>query len=946
MSAPNRLFLLDGMALVYRAHFAFIRNPIRTSKGLNTSAVFGFATTLLDLLEKQQPTHLGLVFDTDQPTFRHEAFPAYKAQRDEMPEELSAAIPMVRKLAEAFRIPVLTADGWEADDIIGTLARRAEATGDFEVFMVTPDKDFAQLVTDKIRIYKPGRQGGEVEILGPDEVRAQWEIHDPLQVIDVLGLWGDASDNIPGVPGIGEKTAKKLIATYGSVEGVLEHLSELKGKQKESFEVHREQALLCKRLATIALDAPVEVGWDELRVESPDAEALAPLFIELEFNSLGRRVLGGDFKAGRGGPAFVAAPTGPSFGAGGQGMLLGFDEAPDGRSGPGGAALRGLDPDAVDYRLVEGEAAASALAARLLELDRFCFDTETTGLDARDAALVGISFAWKPGEAWFVAVPAEAPAAARMLDLFRPVLGKPGVLKIGQNLKYDLGVLLAHGIEVVGPFHDTMLAHGLAFPDQRHSMDYMAESMLGYSPVPIASLIGQKGAGQRGMREVFMEKPMEVCRYACEDADITLQLYELLEAELERQNLKDVFSAIETPLLPVLVGMEAEGIRVDTERLRAIGRELQEMAATLQDRVIEAAGQPFNLNSPRQLGEILFEKLKLIEKPKKTKTGQFVTNEQVLADLAPRHAIVRDLLEYREAVKLKGTYVDTLPAHVHPRTGRVHTHFHQLVAATGRLASSDPNLQNIPVRTELGRGIRDAFVARDADHLLLSADYSQIELRVMAALSADPAMVEAFSCDMDIHTATAARVYGVEPVAVDGEMRRRAKMVNFGIIYGISAFGLAQRLGIPRGEADTIIKSYFEKYPGVKAFMERVVREATEKGYVETMTGRRRHLPDLRSANQNIRSAAERVAINTPIQGTAADMIKLAMVRVDQAIREAGLASRLLLQVHDELVFDMAIEEKDRLVPLVRDAMTGALPLPGVEVTVGIGSGRSWLEAH
>ena len=946
MSAPNRLFLLDGMALVYRAHFAFIRNPIRTSKGVNTSAVFGFTTTLLDLLEKQQPTHLGLVFDTDQPTFRHIEYPEYKAQRDEMPEELSAAIPMVRRLAEGFRIPVLSVDGWEADDVIGTLARRAEATGEFEVFMVTPDKDFAQLVTDKIRIYKPGRQGGEVEILGPGEVRAQWEIEHPLQVIDVLGLWGDASDNIPGVPGVGEKTAKKLIAGYGSVEGVLEHLSELKGKQKEAFESHRDQALLCKRLATIATDAPVEVTWEALRVESPDPGALAPLFIELEFNSLGRRVLGGEFKAGRGQPDRPAIATGHFIGADGQGMLLGFDEAPDGRTGPGGAALRALDPDAVDYQLVDGEQAAAELAARLAEVDAFCFDTETTALDARDASLVGLSFSWQPGRAWFVAVPADPGEAARMLGIFRPVLEKPGILKIGQNLKYDLGVLRAHGIMVAGPFHDTMLAHGLAFPDQRHSMDYMAESLLGYSPVPITTLIGEKGAARRDMREAFTERPLDVCRYACEDADITLQLYHLLDAELERQNLKDVFSRIEAPLLPVLVGMETEGIRVDTDRLRAIGRELQEMAATLQDRVIEAAGQPFNLNSPRQLGEILFEKLKLIEKPKKTKTGQFVTNEQVLADLAPRHAIVRDLLEYREAVKLKGTYVDTLPAHVHPRTGRVHTHFHQLVAATGRLASSDPNLQNIPVRTELGRGIRDAFVARDADHLLLSADYSQIELRVMAALSADPAMVGAFARDMDIHTATAARVYGVEAAAVDGEMRRRAKMVNFGIIYGISAFGLAQRLGIPRGEADTIIKSYFEKYPGVKDYMDRVVREATEKGYVETMTGRRRHLPDLRSANQNIRSAAERVAINTPIQGTAADMIKLAMIRVDDAIRAAGLSSRLLLQVHDELVFDMVVGEQDRLVPLVREAMTGALPLPGVEVTVGIGSGKSWLEAH
>jgi DNA polymerase-1 len=767
-----------------------------------------------------------------------------------------------------------------------------------------------------------------------------------LQVIDVLGLWGDASDNIPGVPGVGEKTAKKLISTYGSVEGVLDHVGDLKGKQKEAFEGHREQALLCKRLATIATDAPVEVSWEQLLVEEPDKDALSPLFIELEFNALGRRVLGDGFKAGRGQPAPAAAPEGMATEASGQGMLFGFDVAPDGRSGPGGAHLRVFDATSVAYHLVDTEPACRELAARLAAAERFCFDTETTALDTRDAALVGLSFSVNPGEAWFVAVPEGTDAARDVLEIFRPVFAREGVLKIGQNLKYDLGVLLAHGIEVAGPFHDTMLAHGLTHPDQRHSMDYMSESLLGYSPVSITTLLGEKGPQQKNMRQAFAERPMDVCHYACEDADITLQLHDLLAAELKRQDLAGVFGKIEAPLLPVLVRMETEGIRVDTDRLRAIGRELQDLAATLQDRVIDAAGQPFNLNSPRQLGEILFEKLKLIEKPKKTKTGQYVTNEQVLAELAPRHAIVRDLLDYREAVKLKNTYVDTLPGYVHPRTGRVHTHFHQLVAATGRLASSDPNLQNIPVRTELGRGIRDAFVARDEHHLLLSADYSQIELRVMAALSADPALIDAFARDMDIHTATAARVYGVDVSVVDGEMRRRAKMVNFGIIYGISAFGLAQRLGIPRGEADTIIKSYFEQYPGVKEFMDRVVKEATAKGYVETMTGRRRHLPDLRSANQNIRSSAERVAINTPIQGTAADMIKLAMIRVDSAIREAGLKSRLLLQVHDELVLDMAIEEEEQLVPLVRQAMTTALPLPGVEVTVGIGKGKTWLEAH
>lgn len=940
MAAPHRLFLLDGMALVYRAHFAFIRNPIRTSKGKNVSAVFGFTTTVLDLLDKWQPTHLGLVFDTAAPTFRHEEFPAYKAQREEMPEELSEALPLVRRLAEAMRIPVITADGWEADDIIGTLAKRAEQAGGFEVFMVTPDKDFAQLVSAAIRIYKPARQGGAVEILGPEEVCQQWEVTTPGQVIDVLGLWGDTSDNIPGVPGVGEKTAKKLIASYGSVEGVLAHAGDLKGKLGESLAAHRDQAMLCKRLATIALDAPVEVTWDALLVEEPDREALAPLLVELEFNALGKKLLGDTFKAGRGHgtPQLQAAgdPAGMNVDASGQGLMFDFDA---------GAKLRCLDAAAVDYQLVDDPESLARLVALLADAPRICFDTETTSLDHRDAALVGLSFAITPGQAWFVAVPEDPAGRDAVLAALAPIFAGPA-LKIGQNLKFDIGILAAHGIHPAGPFFDTMLAHGLTHGDQRHTMDYMAESLLGYAPVPITTLLGEKGGGQRNMREAFKDCPGDVTRYACEDADITLQLADLLAPALSAQGLDTVFARIETPLLPVLVAMESEGIRIDTARLQIIGRELQDLAATLQDRVLAAAGVDFNLNSPRQLGEVLFGRLKLIEKAKKTKTGQYMTNEQVLADLAGQHPIVRDILDYREATKLKGTYVDSLPAYVHPRTGRVHTHFHQLVAATGRLASSDPNLQNIPVRTELGRGIRDAFVARDDGHLLLSADYSQIELRVMAALSGDPGMIEAFRTGMDIHTATAARVFGVEPAAVDGEMRRRAKMVNFGIIYGISAFGLAQRLGIPRAEADSIIKAYFDRYPGVKDFMERVVDDARGRGFVETLSGRRRFIRDLHSANQNIRGAAERVAINTPIQGTAADMIKLAMIRVHAAIQHHGLASRLLLQVHDELVFDVPVAEVASMKALVEDAMVQALPLANVPVTVEIGLGKTWLEAH
>ena len=933
MASSKRLFLLDGMALIYRAHFAFIRNPIRTSKGVNTSALYGFATTLLDLVEKQSPTHLALVLDTDVPTFRHEEFPAYKAQRDEMPEDLATALPGVHRLAEAFRIPVITADGWEADDVIGTLAREAVREGGTDVFMVTADKDFGQLVDDHTRIWRPGRQGAEAEILGVAEVCAQWEIKDPRQVVDVLGLMGDASDNIPGVPGIGEKTAKKLIAAYGSVEEVLARTAELKGKQKETLEQHQAQALQCKRLATIRTDAPVALDWRALAVEEPDREAVAALFIEFEFNALGRRVLGADFKAGRGQPAVVPLP-GMATDASGQGLLL---PAP---------ALRTLRETRTDYRRIDSAEAAVAAAAALRGRPRFCFDTETDSLDERHTRLLGISLSWEAGQGVFVVWPEETTACFAMVEALRPAFGDPGILKVGQNLKFDLAVLKAHGLDVCGPFFDTMLAHGLTHPDQRHTMDYMAESLLGYTPVPITSLIGDRGPGQRTLRDAFRGRPDEVVAYSCEDADITLQLAAKLGPELDLQGQRRVFDEIECPLVPVLVEMEAEGIRIDVDRLKASGRELQDQAAVLQDRVLAAAGVDFNLNSPKQLGEVLFEKMHLIEKPKKTRTGQYVTNEQVLGELAPRHPIVRDILDYREAVKLKSTYVDALQEHLDPRTGRVHTTFHQMATATGRLASSDPNLQNIPVRTELGRGIRDAFVARDDQHLLFSADYSQIELRVMAAISGDKAMRDDFAGGLDIHAATAARIHGIEPAAVTAEMRRRAKMVNFGIIYGISVFGLAQRLGVPRGEADSIIRAYQQRYPGVHEYMESVVAEGRRKGYVETLTGRRRYLRDLNSANQNIRSAAERMAINTPIQGTAADMIKLAMIRVRRALADAGLRSKLLLQVHDELVFDMVAEEEQALAGLVTDAMVHALPLDGVPVVVETGKGRTWLEAH
>lgn len=922
--STRRLYLLDGMALAYRAHFAFIRNPIRTSAGANTSAVFGFTNTLLELIEKRRPTHLALVLDTDAPTFRHQEYPEYKAQRDDMPEDLAAALPGIRRLAGAMGIPVLAADGYEADDLIGTLAKQAVREDDTEVYMVTPDKDFAQLVEERIFIYRPGRQGSEAEVLGLEAVQKWWEVERADQVADVLGLMGDASDNIPGVPGIGEKTAKKLIARFGSMEALLDGLDQLKGKQKERLEESRDQALLCKRLVTIDVEAPVELDWDSLEVGGRNEEDLAALMAEFEFNTLGKRLLGGDFQAGRG--------RGVSGGGATQGMLL--------------SEMQTMERTDTDYRRVDGAAAAAQLAGELAALDRFSFDTETDSLDARRTRLLGIAFSWRKGQGVFLVAPDAEDERRAVIEAVAPAFQAAGVEKVGQNVKFDLGVLAAHGLRVEGPFFDTMLAHALVHPDQRHGMDFMAESLLGYTPVPISDLIGPKGKGQRTMHEVFAERPDDVVAYACEDADITLQLADVLRPALDDSGMHPVFADMECPLIPVLAAMEAEGIRIDRDRLAAIGRDLQDQAATLKDRVLDAAGMDFNLNSPRQLGQVLFEHLKLVEKPRKTKTGQYVTSEQVLADLAPKHPIVRDVLDYREVTKLKNTYVDTLPGHADPETGRVHTTFHQLVAATGRLASTDPNLQNIPVRTDLGRGIRDAFVARDDGFLLLAADYSQIELRIMASLSGDAGLREAFARGQDIHTATAARVYGVDEDAVDGEMRRRAKMVNFGIIYGISAFGLAQRLGIPRGDAAEIIDAYFTRYPGVKAYMDRTIEEARESGFVHTLGGRRRPILDLGSSNPNVRGGAERIAINTPIQGAAADMIKLAMLRVDEAMRGRELQSRLLLQVHDELVFDMARDEEAVLKPLVEEAMVGALPLEGVPVVVEMGTGRTWLEAH
>ena len=932
--SPHRLFLLDGMALVYRAHFALIRSPIYTSSRINASALFGFTNTLLDLLEKHSPTHLAVAFDTDDPTPRHKIYPEYKANRDSMPEDLSLQIPHVKRLIKAFNIPVIECPGWEADDVIGTLARQADADGSYETFMVTPDKDFAQLVTPTTKIYKPGRQGSAAEILGETEICENWSVENPLQTIDILGLWGDASDNIPGVPGVGEKTAKKLIEKYGSIENLLDHTDELKGKQKENVENNREQALLSKKLVTIMTDAPVGVGFDEIKISERDDEAIQSLFVEFEFNALGKRLFGNDFQAGRG------------------------HETAQSDSGLE-AKLRTIEDCEKSYRSIRAsdESGRKELLAELKSLDEFCFDLETDSLDEKTANVIGIAFSWKSEEAVYLEI-AGGEEGKAVLEEFRDLFSDSSKTKIGHNLKFDIGVLQWQGLRVASPVFDTMLAHTVIEPDQRHKMDYLAESMLGYTPISYDSVFGKTGE-KTGQMSLFDEAEMSgedvetgpdfeaIARYACEDADVTWQLAALLKGKIKELDQEKVLCEIECPLVPVLVEMEAEGIRVDPDTLSEIGVLLGERISALEKSVFEAAGTEFNLNSPKQVGEVLFDKLKLVEKPKKTKTGQYKTDEQTLTSLAASHGIVRDMLSFREAAKLKSTYVDALPESIFEGTGRIHTTFHQLMTATGRLASNNPNLQNIPIRSEQGREIRRAFVPRSAEFTLLAADYSQIELRVMASLCEDPAMIEAFQNNQDIHTTTAARVFGVENEEVTSDMRRTAKMVNFGIIYGISAFGLSQRLNgeVSRSEAHEIIEEYFRQYPGVKNFQERTIEQAKSDGYVETLTGRRRYLRDIDSRNGMIRSAAERTAINTPIQGTAADMIKIAMVKVADLLRDGDYQTKMLLQVHDELVFDLHKEESDEVIPKIEGAMKEALPL-AVPIVVESGTGDNWLEAH
>lgn len=943
----KKLFLLDALALIYRAYYALIRNPRITSSGRNTNAQFGFTTTIYDLINKEKPTHMAVCFDTEAPTERHTGFIEYKANRQEAPEDLLSALPDIKKIIRGFNIPVMELDGYEADDVIGALAKQAEKHG-YEVFMVTPDKDYGQLVSENIKIYKPPYQGGKEEILGPKEVCEKWNIKDVSQVIDILGLMGDAVDNIPGIPGVGEKTAAKLLAEYGTLENVLANADGIKGALGEKVRNGKELAVMSKQLATIITELPVEFHEEDFRLKEWNTEALVEAFTELEFKTLGKRILGEGFNV------FSAAPEGVQTDLFGNAVAGAAPKqvkaAPKEAAGEETEVEQNLFSEKNisntphNYTLVEGTEAILELVEILRKEPEICFDTETTGTDANDVEMVGMSFAIKQGEAWYVPTPTDQEKTQEIIRLFTPLWERKDVTWVGQNLKYDMLVLKWYGIVWKGNLFDTMLAHYLIEPEGRRSMDLLSAQFLGYEPIPIEDLIGKKGKNQGNMRDVEPEKIKE---YAAEDADITLQLKHVFVPLLKKKEVENVFYKVENPLVEVLTNMEYEGVKIDVNFLSEYSGTLEKQAKEHEEAVYEQAGVRFNLASPKQLGEVLFEKLKLDPKAKKTKTGQYATGEDVLLKLAAQNKIVDDILAFRELTKLKSTYVDALPLMINRKTGRVHTSYAQAVAVTGRLSSNNPNLQNIPIRTNRGREIRKAFIPRDESRVLLSADYSQIELRIVAAISGDPNMCDAFRSGKDIHTATAAKVYNVDESEVTKEMRYKAKSVNFGIIYGQGAFGLAENLGISRSEAKQIIDNYKLQFPFIEKYMDDQKNFAKENGYVQTLMGRKRWLKDINSANFTVRGFAERNAINSPIQGTAADMIKLAMIKIHERFQQEGYRSRMILQVHDELVFDAVKEEVDIIRPVILDCMRSALELPhGVPVEAELGMGQNWLEAH
>lgn len=922
----EKLFLLDAYALIYRAYYAFIKNPRINSKGFNTSAVLGFVNTLEDVLKKEDPTHIGIAFDPAGPTFRHEAYEQYKAQREETPEAIRLSVPIIKDIIRAYHIPILEVAGYEADDVIGTLATQAGQKG-IHTYMMTPDKDYGQLVSEHVYMYRPKYGDKEFEVMGIEEVKAKFNIQSPSQVIDMLGLMGDTADNIPGCPGVGEKTAQKLIAQFGSIENLLAHTDQLKGAIRTKVETNREQITFSKFLATIKIDVPITLDMEALKREAPDEEALRKIFEEMEFRTLMERVLKIEKKT---------SPSSASL----QGDLFGFFAAEDTDAAKNSNLTR-LEDTTFDYQLIDTEEKQYELLQNILTKEIFSLDTETTGTDPISAELVGMSFSYAENQAFYVPVPANREEAQKIVDIFKPAFENEESVKVGQNIKYDMLVLGNYGVEVRGPLFDTMIAHYVLQPELRHGMDYLAEIYLKYETIKIEELIGSKGKNQGNMRDLT---PEAVYKYACEDADITLKLKNKLEKELEENGVKPLFEEIEMPLVPVLAYMERNGVRIDTEALKETSRHFTARMHQIEEEVHQMAGVEFNIASPKQVGEVLFDRLKIVEKAKKTKTGQYVTSEEVLESLRGKHEIIGKILEHRGLKKLLGTYIDALPQLINPATGRIHTSFNQTVTATGRLSSSNPNLQNIPIRNEDGKEIRKAFIPDDGCEFF-SADYSQIELRIMAHLSGDPHMVEAFKNEQDIHAATAAKIYKVKLEEVTREQRSKAKTANFGIIYGISVFGLAERLNMDRKEAKELIDGYFENYPHVKEYMDKSIEVAREKGYIETIFKRKRYLPDINSRNAVVRGYAERNAINAPIQGSAADIIKIAMIRIYRRFKKEGLQSKMILQVHDELNFSVVPSERGKVEQIVLSEMEAAYKMK-VPLHADCGWGQNWLEAH
>lgn len=926
----DKLFLLDAYALIYRAYYALIKSPRINSKGFNTSAILGFVNTLEDVLKKESPTHIGVAFDPSGPTFRHEAYKEYKAQREETPEAIRLSVPIIKDIIRAYKIPILEVPGYEADDVIGTLATEAGKRG-ITTYMMTPDKDYGQLVSENVFMYRPKYGDKEFDIMGIEEVKAKFNIESTSQVIDMLGLMGDSSDNIPGCPGVGEKTAQKLISEFGSIENLLEHTDQLKGAIKTKVESNVEKIKFSKFLATIKTDVPIELDMDSLKRETPDEEKLRSIFEELEFRTLLERVFKSDKK-----PAAKPAPEKQAL----QGDLFGFF-ADDNTEEQKNSSLKRLEDTDYDYQLIDTEDKINDFLRIILTKEIISLDTETTGTDAMSAELVGMSFSYKENQAFYVPVPQDREEAQKIVDKFKPVFENEKSIKVGQNIKYDMIVLGNYGASIKGQMFDTMIAHYVLQPELHHGMDYLAEVYLKYDTIKIEELIGAKGKNQRNMRDL---SPTDIYKYACEDADVTLKLKNILEKELETNGVKELFEEIEMPLVPVLAYIERNGVRIDTEALKETSRHFTIRMREIEEEIYKLAGMEFNVSSPKQVGEVLFDRLKIVEKAKKTKTGQYVTSEEVLESLKGKHQIVEKILDYRGLKKLLSTYIDALPELINPKTGRIHTSFNQTVTATGRLSSSNPNLQNIPVRDDDGKEIRKAFIPDDGCEFF-SADYSQIELRIMAHLSEDDNMIEAFREEQDIHAATAAKIYKINIDEVTREQRSKAKTANFGIIYGISVFGLAERLNVDRKEAKELIDGYFENYPKVKAYMDESIRSARDKGYIETIFKRKRYLPDINSRNAVVRGYAERNAINAPIQGSAADIIKVAMIRIYKRFMDEGIKSKMILQVHDELNFSVLREEKEKVQQIVISEMEAAYKMK-VPLLADCGWGQNWLEAH